>query len=416
MKIYLETYGCTANKADASLMIGLLKSHHHDLISTMDDADTLVLLTCTVIGTTEQRMLSRLRVFSQTKKPVIVAGCMASVQDDLLRSISPEVKLLPPQYSHHIVDIIEDKDVTFTKKKKTLFPKFFGDIVAPIAIAEGCNALCSYCITHHARGKLTSYPIEEIIQDIQCALRQGCKEIQLTAQDTASYGLDKGINLGNLLSQICIIEKPFRIRVGMMNPYTAHKNLDSIVSAYVNQKIYKFLHLPVQSGDNDILKRMNRGYTVEDFIRIVKTFRKTYPNLVLSTDIIVGFPTETDEQFNNSIKLLQTVKPDIVNITRYSARPLTMAKTMKGRIPTKVAKERSKQLTQLCTRLSEEINAAHVGRETTVLVTESGKGNTVVARAENYKPIILKKPVELGTFHKIEIIDAKATYLVGKLI
>jgi MiaB-like tRNA modifying enzyme len=416
MKVYLEVYGCTANKSDASLVKGILKDNKHEIVNEINDADTLILLTCTVIDTTEQRMLSRLKVFKKTGKEIIVGGCMASIQSDQVKSIMPDVKLLPPQYSHHVLDVLNGKKTTFSDKNKTQFSKYYGDIVAPVSIAEGCMLLCSYCITSLARGRLISYPIDEIVQDVCSALRQGCKEIQLTAQDTGSYGLDTGSNLGELLTSVCKIKGEYRIRVGMMNPYTAMKNLDSIIQAYDDSKIYKFLHLPVQSGNDDILKKMSRRYTTGDFIEIVKRFREKYSDITISTDVIVGFPTETHEQFQHTIDLLKAVKPDIVNITRYSARPYTKAKAMKGRIKTDIVKERSKMSTKLCSMMSKENNLRRVGKNYTMLVTEKGKNNTVVGRTENYKPIVIRENIEVGEFVSVKVKDAASTYLVGRLI
>ena len=158
--------------------------------------------------------------------------------------------------------------------------------------------------------------MDEITQDVCSAVKQGCKEIQLTAQDTSSYGLDFESNLGELLPNVSQIKGEYRIRVGMMNPYTVLKNIDSIIEGFDDSKIYKFLHIPVQSGDDDILKKMNRKYTVEDFLEIIKKFREKYPDITISTDVIVGFPTETKQQFQHTIDLLKTIKPDITNITR----------------------------------------------------------------------------------------------------
>jgi len=416
MKAYLEVYGCTANKSDASLVEGLLQEHHHELVKDKDDADVLVLLTCTVIGTTEQRMLSRLRKLKETGKQIIVTGCMASVQVELITSIVPDAKLLQPQHIYHIIDLLDDKKVSFTEKNKTLFSKHFNGLTAPISIAEGCLFSCSYCITSIARGKLKSYPIDEIVQDVHSALGQGCKEIQLTAQDTGSYGLDTNHNLGELLTNVCKINGNYRIRVGMMNPYTALKTLDTIIKGFDNSKIYKFLHLPVQSGDNEILHKMNRKYTVDDFIEIINRFRKCYHDITLSTDIIVGFPGESEEQFERSVKLIKKVKPDIVNITRFSARPMTKAKTMKGRIPTEIVKERSKRLTEVCSRMCLENNQKHVGKKYTTLVIKKGKKDTVAGRTENYRPVVMTEKVELGTFIPTIITDATSTHLVGRII
>ena len=416
MKIYLETYGCTANKSDESVLRGIIKKENHEIADSIEEADVLVLLTCTVIGTTEQRMLSRMKVFKKTNKKIVVAGCMPSVQPDLIKSIVPNAFLLPSQHMHYINDIITGKEYTFIPKNKTLSPKNFKGISAPISIAEGCMLSCSYCITHFARGKLRSFPMNEIVSDVSNALKQGCKEIQITAQDTASYGLGTGNNLGKLLSNICKIKDDFRIRTGMMNPFNIQKNLENIISAYDDPKIYKFLHLPVQSGDNDILKKMNRKYVVEDFLEIVDKFRGKYPDITLSTDVIVGFPTETDEQFNRTSDLLRKVRPDIVNITRYSARPLTEAKTMKGRVSTKIAKERSKYLTDLCDTISKEKNKEYMGKKYTVLLTKKVKDNTFVGRAGNYKPVITNEKVEIGEFITLKIVDSDSIHLFGKLI
>ena len=416
MNIYVETYGCTANKSDERLLMGLIKHDRHEIVDNIKDADVLVLLTCTVIGTTEQRMLSRLKVFQKTHKKIVVTGCMPSVQADLITSIVPNAYVLPCQYIQYINDIMRGDTPAFVETKKTMLPKHYNDVIAPIMIAEGCNLACAYCITHYTRGTLRSFPVQEIAADVCSAVTQGCKEIQITAQDTASYGLDTGINLGTLLTRICALDGTFRVRVGMMNPATVQKNLNSILPAYQHDKIYKFLHLPVQSGDDDILEKMNRGYTVKDFTYLVKRFRKTIPTLTLSTDVIIGFPTETEEQFNRTIELLKQIRPDIINITRFSARPLTTAKKMKGRVPTHVVKERSKRTTEICSKISLEKNQEHLRKTYMVLVTEKGKQKTYKGRAENYKQVVLAEPVAIGDFVSVKIIDAAPTYLVGKLI
>lgn len=416
MKVYLEVYGCTANKSDASLVKGILKENNHEIVDEIKYADALILLTCTVIDTTEQRMLSRLKVLKNTGKEIIVGGCMASVQSEKVKSIAPNVKLLPPQHSYKILDVLNNNKPNLKFENKTRFSKYFEDIFAPISIAEGCNFSCSYCITTKARGKLKSYPIEEIIKDIRSAIRQGCKEIQLTSQDTSSYGLDNGHNLGELLTNISCINGQFRVRIGMMNPYTCLKNLNSIVNGFKSSNIYKFLHLPVQSGDNLILEKMNRKYLVDDFLKIISKFRKTFPDITISTDIIVGFPTETDNQFKHTVGLLKKVKPDITNITRYSARPYTKAKRLNGRVDTNIVKKRSKYLTELCSRISKQKNLKHVGRTYNVLVTEKGKNDTFVGRSENYKPVVLREKAEIGKIKKVKIKIAESTFLVGSII
>lgn len=416
MKFYLEVYGCTANKSDAHLIKGILKENNFKSVKKIDEADVIIILTCTVINTTEQRMLSRLRLFKKTNKKVIVSGCMASIQTDLIKTVLPDAKIIPAQYTYHIIDALNEKKIDYIYKSKTSFSKHYDDIIAPISISEGCEFSCTYCITSIARGKLVSYPIYEIIKNINSAIKQNCKEIQLTAQDTSSYGLDIGLTLGDLLKNVNRIKGEFRIRVGMMNPYTCLKNIDSILYGFKDKKIYKFLHLPVQSGNNEILEKMNRKYSVNDFLNIVNKFRKYYQDITISTDIIVGFPTETNFQFQKTIDLLNKVKPDITNITRYSARPFTKAKIMKGRVKTELVKARSKILTKLCEDISKQNNKKYIGKNFIALITEKGKNNTFMGRIENYKPIIIKEKVELGEFIKVEVEEAASAFLVGSII
>ena len=416
MKVYIETYGCTANKSDERLVVGLLEQGHHTVVPDMHMADALILLTCTVIGTTEQRMLSRLRVFEKTHKQIIVTGCMPAVQPQLIKTIVPDASLVPAQQISSINEVIAGKPLTRKKTTKTSLPKKFDSVIAPIAIAEGCLLSCSYCITRIARGSLRSFPLEEIENDVCGAISQGCKEIQLTAQDTASYGLDIGSNLGELLARITRLKGEFRVRVGMMNPATLKQHEASILAGFHHPRLYQFLHLPVQSGDDLILRAMNRGYTIREFETMVDQFRRAFPRLTLSTDVIIGFPGETDTQFQNTIDLLQKVKPDIINITRFSARPYTTAKTMSGRVPTKVAKERSITMTNICSTITLEKNKEHLGRQYSVLITEHGTQGTMSGRAENYKQVILKEKVRIGDIVSVEIVEAHQTYLVGKLI
>ena len=347
---------------------------------------------------------------------MIIAGCMASVQTGKIKEILPDARFLPPQYSHQIVDLLEKEKIDFKDDSKTSFPKHFDSIAAPISIAEGCMFSCAYCITTLARGKLRSFPVDEIKKDVAFAVKSGCKEIQITAQDTSSYGTDNKTDLGELLRNISQIGGEYRLRIGMMNPFTCLKNIDSIIGSYESPKVYKFVHLPVQSGDNKILEKMNRKYAFEDFIQIVETFRENYPEITIATDVIAGFPSETDDQFENTTKLLKKVKPDITNITRFSARPGTVAKKMKDRIKTQIVKERSKKLTKICSEISYEQNEKHLDKTYNILITEEGKNNTFVGRSDNYKPVVLKENVEIGNFYNVKIVDYAPTYLVGSLI
>ena len=416
MRFYIETYGCTANRSDESVVKGILLSRGFELVYDPRVADVSIILTCTVIGTTEQRMLNRIRNLYRVSKDLIVSGCMASVQADLVKRVAPNVKILPPNKIDQIVDIIEGKEVVSKEVSKTSLPRCFDDIRAPISISEGCMFSCSYCITSKARGRLVSYPIEEVVEVVRKAVKNDVKEIQLTSQDLASYVLDKNLSLYDLVREISSIEGNFMIRLGMMNPLNVKKRLDEILSLYSFDKVYRFLHLPVQSGDNEILKRMNRGYTSEDFKKIVYRFRSEYPDITLSTDIIVGFPGEDEKSFQKTVDLIKEIEPDVVNITRFSPRPFTKAKYMDGKVPTDVAKERFRYLTKICGKISRMRNEREIGKIQRALVVERGKNNTFVARTLNYKPVILEEEVSLGSFVDVKITSAQSTHLVGKLI
>lgn len=416
MKFYVEVYGCTANKSDANLVKGLIEQHpQHTLVFKLKDADSIVILTCTVISTTEQRMLHRINELVHTGKQVIIAGCMASVQQQLLKKQFPNSILISPQHIHLLFKIINNEQANGSLEKKAFAPKQCSTLIAPVAIAEGCLFSCSYCITHLARGKLYSYPEQAIINSVKEAVSNGCKEIQLTAQDTASYGIDKDSSLPGLLSKVLRIDMDFMIRLGMMNPRTAKNVLFDLIKKYQNDRIFSFVHIPIQSGDNTILQKMNRGYTIDEAINIIENFRKKIPDITISTDAIVGFPTETKTQFQKTKHLLQQIKPDVINITRFSARPFTKAKKMPGRIPTEIVKKRSRELSKICKNITTEKNKQYIGKTMPVIPLKKGKGNTVLARSLNYKPVVIKKPVLLGEKRTVNIIDATETHLVGML-
>ncbi|RLF39594.1 MAG: threonylcarbamoyladenosine tRNA methylthiotransferase [Thermoplasmata archaeon] len=414
MKAYIETYGCTANKSDASIIKGILKLEGYNFVNDPKDADIIIILTCTVIASTEQRMLFRISKLREYGKKLVVAGCMASVQADLVKRVAPESFLLPPGEVYRIAEIAGGR--AFERKSKTSLPRYYEGVVAPIAISEGCSFSCTYCITSKARGRLKSFPKKEIVSTAKEAIEKGCKEIQLTAQDLSSYGMDSGERLKDLVEDICNIEGDFMIRLGMMNPRTARRIVDDLVEIYRNEKVYKFLHLPVQSGDDSILERMERGYKSQDFIDLVEKVREEIPELTLSTDIIVAFPGEDEDAFMRSVELIKKVEPDIVNITRFSPRAHTKARLFKDRIPTHVAKERSRFLTEVCKKISFERNKKYVDKCFKVLLTEKGKGKTTVGRTFNYKPVVLPAELQLGKFVYAKAIEARQTYLLGSLV
>jgi MiaB-like tRNA modifying enzyme len=268
-----------------------------------------------------------------------------------LQKTFPEFSLIGPDQIADIAEIIGrvaagETVVELSEKKCSHIIADVKNEVQAIAICSGCLGSCAYCATKLAKGKLKSYSIAEIVAAVKKAVENGAKKILLTAQDTGVYGQDIGTNLPELLKAIVEIPRNFELRLGMMNPKCALKFAGELIEIYKSPKIIKFIHVPVQAGSNAVLKKMNRDYTVEDFEKLVAKLRKGIPQLVFSTDVICGFPEETEEQFGETIALIKRVKPDVLNISKFYPRPGTAAMKLKL-LHTRIVKERSRKLAKL---------------------------------------------------------------------
>lgn len=418
MKVYLETYGCTANKSDSELILGQLACLGWSLTSNLEEADLVIVNTCAVKGVTYRRMKSRLQELKRLGKKVLVAGCLPLIDPKCLNGFSAiSCRSIPslPEVLERMQKNEEVKVLFHPHVEKPLLPRVrLEKISAIVQVGEGCLSNCSYCSVRLARGTLRSFSPENLERMAREAVEDGAKEILLTGQDTAVYGWDIGTDLPTLIRRLVALPGEFRIRVGMMNPLHVPKILPSLLAAYESPKVYKFLHLPVQSGDNQVLRDMRRGYTVEDFERIVVAFREKFPDLQLVTDIIVGFPTESEEAFWRTCELLERVKPDKVNLSKFSPMPGTDAARLK-QPDSNVVATRSRIATELCQRIATEVNRRYVGRTMRVLVVEKGPRGGFLARTHNYKPVILQD-AKIGEEVEVEVVDAKATHLVGRIV
>jgi MiaB/RimO family radical SAM methylthiotransferase len=244
------------------------------------------------------------------------------------------------------------------------------------------------------------------------------REFWLTSQDTACYGRDIGTNLAELLWVLCDVEGDFKIRVGMMTPNMALDILEDLIQAFTSDKIFKFVHLPVQSGDDNVLKKMRRFYSVAEFKKIVDTFRDNFPELTLATDIICGFPSESEEAFGKTLKLIREVKPDIVNVSKFFARPGTAAAEMPNSLPRPEIKRRSTVAAELARAIAFERNQRWIGLSGEVLVDEVGKASSSwVGRNFAYKPIIVKCADNLlGKIVKVKVVKAFSTYFEAEKV
>lgn len=424
MKVYIETFGCTFNQADSQIMAGILKENQKMMTDSPEDADIIVMNTCYVKHPTEQKVLNKIQKIKDqfpTKK-LIISGCMVEIDPVKLEKAAADASWIGPhkiQSINNVVESIQKGEVVrstgFSKDMKVCLPKLRSNpLVHIIQICEGCDGVCSYCCTRFARGKLQSYPIDMIKKEAEQAVSEGCVEVQLTAQDTAAYGKDTGKSLSGLMNQISDVDGDFRVRVGMMHPKSMMSDVEGLINAFNSIKYYKFLHIPIQSGNNEVLKDMNRFHSVEDFKSIVSRFKKEIPNISISTDVIVGYPTEDDAAFEDTVKLISQIKPDFLHISKYMHRPGTISSSLKE-ISNKNMKERSKLLTEVKSDISLQNNLDLMGTYQRVLVTNKGSKGGYVARAENYKTIILED-AELGSFVDVIITDVKSTYLNGEVL
>lgn len=390
------------------------------------EADLSVLVTCSVKSVTEQRMLARIREITSLKgKRLVVAGCLSKAEPGKILKISPNLSLIGPGNLDKILPAISDtlsgKQLIATEPSKLVklgMPRTRkNNVVGVVEIASGCLSGCTFCQVKLVKGIVFSYPEDGILSEVESLLGQGCREIWLTSTDNSAYGGDSRTNLANLVKRVCTIKGDFMVRVGMMNPLLTGRMLGELTDAFQHEKVFKFLHLPVQSGSNRVLKEMRRGYTVDTYYETVEAFRSQIPNLTLSTDIICGFPSETDSEFEESMDLLQESRPDIVNISRFGAREGTLAAEMKEQVGSEVSKDRSTRMTRLAKMISASNNRQWVRWQGAVLIDEVGKG-ALIGRNLSYKPCVVKdeglterKEEFLGKRLMVRVVDATASTL-----
>lgn len=420
-KIHVEVYGCSANAADAEIVQGLLLEAGYGLAEKAETADASMVLTCVVKTPTEQKIVKRLRELVGGGRPLIVAGCMPKVLRWEVEEVAPAASLLGPDDILRSVEAVEEalrgNRVVFVDGKppdRTLLPRRRRSGVVHIApIASGCLGSCSYCIVKNARGRLRSFPAEEIVEEARNAVAEGCGEIWLTAEDTAAYNYG-GLRLPELMDKLSSLDGRFYIRVGMMTPNEAEPILKDLMGAYKSGNVFKFLHVPVQSGSDDVLRRMRRRYTVDDFLRLASRFRGAFPELSVSTDIICGFPGETEEQFRASVNLVERIKPDVLNISRFWPRPGTEASTMSPQLHGRETKRRSRIMSRVWRGMSVETSMRWVGWRGEILVDEEGHSGSMVGRNYAYKPVAVKTSKRPGEYVEVEVTKAGAGYLLGR--
>lgn len=413
--------------ADGEVLAGCLAKAGFRLATSEATANVSIYNTCAVKGPTENRIIDAMKRAPKGNK-LVIAGCLPMISfERLLREVRFDA-VVGPAIGEGIVNIVArvlagERVVDLTglnaKPKLDLPRNKSNPVVSVVPVNYGCLGSCAYCCVVFARGHLRSYGTKEIIERVENDLAAGTKEFWITSQDIACYGRDLGNNLAMLLEALGDLAGDFKVRVGMMTPNMVSDIQNQLIRAFRSGKVFKFLHLPVQSGDDETLGRMHRFYTTEEFKGIVNAFRAEFSDLTLATDVIVGFPGESAEAFENTLKLLEQVKPDVVNVSKFFARPKTEAAQMQnGLVEIDEIKRRSNAAAQLAKRISLERNKHWVDWVGEILVDEKGKvEGSWVGRNFAYKPIVIKSSNDLlGKTVRAKVLEASASCLKGATV
>jgi MiaB-like tRNA modifying enzyme len=423
--VYVKSFGCPTNLADGELMAGCLSEAGYNIVERVEDADFIIYNTCAVKTPTENRMIEILKKAPGDKK-LIVTGCLPLINFERINTEAKFDGVLGPAPGSKILKVMHKvgRGARVILMERNLKPNLSlpkiptNKVVGIIPINYGCLGSCSYCCVLFARGHLRSYQIDEVVERVKRDLTSGVKEIWFTSQDTACYGKDIGVSLADLLMEACKVEGEFFVRVGMMTPNYTLEILDDLIQAYKNEKVFKFLHLPVQSGDYEILRRMNRFYSVEDFRTIIRSFRKEISEITIATDVICGFPGESQEAFERTVQLIEEVQPDVVNVSKFFPRPNTPARKMKSFVHPREVKKRSKRLAELSKKISFEKNKGWMNWEGKLLIDEEGtKSSSWIGRNFAYKPMVIKTDESLlGKILDVHVVDVFPTYLKAEIL
>jgi threonylcarbamoyladenosine tRNA methylthiotransferase CDKAL1 len=424
MHVFVKNYGCSANIADGEVLAGCLSKAGYPLAGSVEEADVIIYNTCAVKGPTENRVVAALKRAPKGKK-VIVTGCLPPINFERLQREVRFDAAVGPAVGNEIAGIVGrvlagEKvvalDGALTAKPRLCLPRLrVNPVVSVVPVSYGCLGSCAYCCVVSARGRLRSYTVSEVVERVQADLAVGVKEFWVTSQDMACYGRDIGANLGVLLKALDRLEGDFWVRVGMMTPNLVKAMLGELLEAFGSRKVFKFVHLPVQSGDDTVLRLMRRFYTVQDLREIVSAFRAVFPEITVATDVICGFPGETREAFANTLKLISDVKPDIVNVSKFFARPGTAAAKMRDTVEPPEIKRRSAETAKLVKQVSLKRNKHWVGWNGEVFVDEKGKvAGSWIGRNFAYKPVVVKSLENLrGKTLQIKIAKAFSSHLAG---
>ena len=431
-KFALETYGCQMNVADSELVEGILTNLGLEKTANYDEADAIFLNTCAIRENAETKVHSKLGNLHKIKlnKPHLiigVLGCMAqNLKDDLLKNKPYVDIILGPDSYRKIPDLInrhvkDNKSIVDTKLSRyevyeNLFPSRGDTFNAWVSIMRGCDKFCSFCIVPFTRGRERSRSVESVVEEVKKAVDQGFVEITLLGQNVNSYNFE-GKSFSDLLLAVSDINGVKRIRYTSPHPQDINVELLEVMASRKN--ICNYVHFPMQSGSNEVLKRMNRTYTREHFYDMAMKIREIMPNCGLSTDIIVGFPGETDEQFRETLDLMEAIKFNSAFTFKYSQRPYTKAEQFSDHISEEIKKSRLDEMLILQRKHTLELNQNMVGTFQQVLIEKESKKSNLhwAGRTDSNEWVIIEKNnSNIKDIVPVEISDATGVILHGKEI
>lgn len=421
--IALISQGCAANFGEGEQIAGIFKALDYEVFFGIPQTapSAYLLNVCTVKGNQSALKLIKNAAEKFPQAPLIITGCVPQDFNDKLKALFTSIFITDKNA------LIQEPETVLkflnSKKNTAIDPIIF--FISPVRekrflgivpISEGCLDACSYCSTRLVKGLHKSIEETQIIEKIKWLVQDGCREIFLTGQDTGCYGFERNTNLAVLVKRI-LNEIPgnYKIRLGMGNPRHLMRYAEELSEVFSDARVYRFIHLPVQSGSDTVLKKMNRKHTVREYRTLVEMFQTKVQDICLSTDLIVGFPGETESDFKQTLKLLQKTKPSLCNITRFVARPGTIASKMTDKIPSQELSQRSALLSQEFQKIALENNQKFIGTEETILMEKEGfRKGTFIGRNQSYRPVALQGVYTPGTFIPVKITGAETFALLGK--
>jgi len=422
--VYVKTMGCAHNSSDAEFMMGLLQEYGYVLTDKLENADVCLVNSCTVKNPSQDSATNLVKRARAEGKPVVLSGCVPSADSSVADGLDG-VSLLGVTQIDRIVEVVEQAlqghTVQLLSKRRTLpsldLPKVRrNSCVEIIPISGGCLGNCSYCKTKHARGKLSSYTTDAIIGRALQAASEGASEIWLASEDTGAYGIDLGTNVADLLAKVAdSLPAGVMLKVGMTNPPYMLAHIEAVARVLQRPNVFAFMHIPVQSGADHVLQAMVREYTVGDFSRLVDGLREAVPEVLIATDVICGFPAESEEDHQGTLDLVRKYKFPVLNISQFYPRPGTAAARMR-RLPGSLAKKRSSEVTQLFD--SYETNRHMVGREERVWFSDTeARHDQTVGHTKGYVKVVVRREDSLlGKSALVRVQRTSKWHLEGEVL